>query len=127
LPTLIPATTEDLLESRSITIPPGWSNLAARFLSDDARAIAGVGTFEFAPGQTRTESWIAYPCGTVDFASDGVFPDVLDVIAFFEVFGGGACPVGWCESIDFNNDGVVPDIADVISFLSVFTGGPCEP
>lgn len=62
-------------------------------------------------------------CNSIDFNRDGVFPDITDVITFFDVFGGGNCPA--CDPIDFNNDGVFPDLQDVIKFLDVFGGGAC--
>jgi hypothetical protein len=63
-------------------------------------------------------------CGDIDFNNDGVFPDLADVAAFFEEFGGaGACPV--CDPIDFNRDGVFPDNADLEAFVRVFGGGAC--
>jgi hypothetical protein len=65
------------------------------------------------------------PCDPTDFNGDGVFPDIQDVIDYFFVFGGGACPTNACEDIDFNNDGVFPDIQDVVDFLFVLAGGEC--
>lgn len=40
----------------------GWSALNAMLISDDGTVIAGNGTYEFAPGQFRTENWsVAVP------------------------------------------------------------------
>jgi hypothetical protein len=57
----------------------------------------------------------------IDFNNDGVFPDFADVVAFLEVFAGGACDT--CSSIDANGDGVFPDLEDVTYFFFVFGGG----
>lgn len=68
-------------------------------------------------------------CDTIDFNSDGLYPDTQDIADFVAVFGGGDCappnpPV--CNSdIDFNNDGLLPDTADITAFLRVFAGGDC--
>jgi spore coat protein A len=62
-------------------------------------------------------------CDSVDFNGDGLFPDLLDVIDFFEVFSGGDCPP--CADIDYNNDGVYPDLQDVVKYLDVLAGGAC--
>jgi hypothetical protein len=62
----------------------------------------------------------------IDFNSDTLFPDVLDISDFLSVFSGGLCsndPVR--ADVDFNNDGLVPDTLDIQAFLSVFSGGPC--
>jgi hypothetical protein len=64
-------------------------------------------------------------CNDLDFNNDAVFPDLADVVAFVDVFAGGACPTTSCDSIDFNNDGVFPDTADVATLLTVFAGGEC--
>lgn len=65
-------------------------------------------------------------CASIDYNSDGLFPDTLDIADFVSVFSGGACsndPA--CGGIDFNNDGIFPDTLDIQSLLSVFSGGPC--
>ena len=67
-------------------------------------------------------------CDTIDFNSDGLFPDTADIDDFLTVFSGGPCstdPTPGCHDIDFNNDGLFPDTADIDSLLSVFSGGSC--
>jgi hypothetical protein len=69
-------------------------------------------------------------CDSVDFNTDGLFPDTQDISDFLLVFGGGACPtdppVGTgCNDVDFNNDGLFPDTEDIAALLRVFAGGAC--
>jgi hypothetical protein len=75
-----------------------------------------LGTFNVMPGAA---------CDSVDFNTDGLFPDTQDIADFLTVFGGGACPTGTCGDIDFNNDGLFPDTEDIAAMLRVFAGGPC--
>ncbi len=70
-------------------------------------------------------------CDSIDFNTDDLFPDTLDIADFLTVFAGGVCD-GQAPSdppcntdIDFNNDGLFPDTADIDSLLSVFSGGAC--
>ncbi|HLP84854.1 MAG TPA: hypothetical protein VK157_10945, partial [Phycisphaerales bacterium] len=64
-------------------------------------------------------------CDTIDFNGNGVFPEDQDVVDFFFVLAGGACPTGTCQDIDFNNNGVFPEDQDVIDFFNVLAGGQC--
>ncbi|MFO0832145.1 MAG: hypothetical protein U0637_09900 [Phycisphaerales bacterium] len=64
-------------------------------------------------------------CDTVDFNTDGLFPDTQDIDDYLSVFSGGACSTGACGDVDFNNDGLFPDTADIDSLLRVFSGGAC--
>jgi hypothetical protein len=65
-------------------------------------------------------------CDDIDFNSDGVSPDVVDLQEFVSVYGGGACSNDPdCNDIDFNNDGVEPDTRDLADFIRVFSGGAC--
>jgi hypothetical protein len=68
---------------------------------------------------------VQYPCDSIDFNRDGLFPDTQDIDVFLLVFSGGACPTPACGDIDWNNDGLYPDTADLDALLSVFSGGPC--
>lgn len=62
-------------------------------------------------------------CGDLDFNNDLVFPDLTDLVIYFDVFAGGTCDT--CDSIDFNRDNVFPDLQDVLDFITVFAGGTC--
>jgi hypothetical protein len=64
-------------------------------------------------------------CDTIDFNGNGVFPEDQDVIDFFNVLAGAACPTGTCQDIDFNNNGVFPEDRDVTDFFNVLAGGQC--
>ncbi|HLP84966.1 MAG TPA: matrixin family metalloprotease [Phycisphaerales bacterium] len=64
-------------------------------------------------------------CDSIDFNGNGVFPEDQDVVDFFEVLAGGACPTGSCNDVDFNNNGVFPEDQDVIDFFNVLAGGSC--
>ena len=64
-------------------------------------------------------------CDTIDFNGNGVFPEDQDVIEFFNVLAGAACPTGTCQDIDFNNNGVFPEDRDVTDFFNVLAGGQC--
>jgi hypothetical protein len=66
------------------------------------------------------------PCGPIDINGNGVFPEDLDVIDFFNTLAGGQCSTGNCYPIDFNGNGVFPEDADVISFFRVLAGGSCN-
>lgn len=68
---------------------------------------------------------VQFPCDSVDFNRDGLFPDTADIDDFLTVFSGGPCPTAACGDIDWNNDGLYPDTADIDSYLSIFSGGPC--
>jgi len=106
----------------------GWVLTRAAGISDDARIIAGEGTFN---GETR--GWVAHlpplglVCDSIDFNNDGSLFDPTDVDALLSVFSEGPClPAGaTCNDIDFNNDGSLFDPADIDAFLSVFSEGPC--
>jgi beta-glucanase (GH16 family) len=65
-------------------------------------------------------------CDSLDFNTDGLFPDDADLLAFLSVLGGAACPTTACSDIDFNNDGLFPDDSDLLAFLRVLAGGSCE-
>jgi hypothetical protein len=67
----------------------------------------------------------ASSCDTIDFNSDGLFPDTSDIDEYLSVFSGGACGAPACGDIDFNNDGLFPDTADIDAMLRVFSGGAC--
>jgi hypothetical protein len=62
-------------------------------------------------------------CDDIDFNNNGVFPEDQDVVDFFNVLAGGACPA--CNDIDFNNNGVFPEDQDVVDFFNVLAGGEC--
>ena len=64
-------------------------------------------------------------CDSIDFNGNGVFPEDQDVVDFFDVLAGGACPTGTCSDIDFNNNGVFPEDQDVVDFFNVLAGGNC--
>ncbi len=64
-------------------------------------------------------------CDSIDYNTDGLFPDTTDIDDFLTVFAGGTCSTGACGDIDYNNDGLFPDITDINALLSVFSGGPC--
>ncbi|MFO0830883.1 MAG: hypothetical protein U0637_03460 [Phycisphaerales bacterium] len=66
-----------------------------------------------------------FNCDSIDFNTDGLFPDTADVDDFLSVFSGGPCSTGACSDIDFNNDGLFPDTLDIDAFLNVFSGGGC--
>jgi len=68
---------------------------------------------------------LAPVCDTIDFNSDGLFPDDSDLVDFLSVLAGGPCSTGTCNDIDFNNDGLFPDDSDLIAFLRVLAGGAC--
>ena len=70
-------------------------------------------------------SFLAGCCDSIDFNSDGLYPDTADIDDFLSVFSGAACSTGACGDIDFNNDGLFPDTLDIDSMLSVFSGGAC--
>lgn len=64
-------------------------------------------------------------CDGIDFNRNFVFPEDQDVIDFFSVLAGAACPyLGECD-IDFNNNSVFPEDQDVIDFFTVLAGGLC--
>lgn len=89
-----------------------------------------VGYLEFTSGSVSFTRSPRTTCSDIDFNNDAVFPDLADVIDFFVVYSGGACPTSppagpGCDCIDFNNDAVFPDLADVVSFLDVYAGGNC--
>jgi hypothetical protein len=87
------------------------------------RTVAPVsGTFAPIPATSLARP---LPCNDIDFNNDGVFPDLLDVSQFLEVFGGANCPAQSCDSIDVNGDSVFPDIADILKFFDLFGGGAC--
>jgi hypothetical protein len=66
-------------------------------------------------------------CGSLDYNSDGLFPDDQDLIDFLSVLAGGACSNDPnCGAIDFNNDGLFPDDTDLFVFLQVLAGGNCD-
>jgi lysophospholipase L1-like esterase len=70
-------------------------------------------------------------CNDIDFNNNGVYPEDQDVIDFFSVLAGGACPADieplpGCDSIDFNRDNVFPDDQDIIDFFNVLSGGTCQ-
>ena len=83
-------------------------------------------------GATTTQSFpvatspCSLPCGPIDFNGNGVYPEDADIIDFFSVLAGGACPTGNCADIDFNGNTVFPEDADVIAFFRVLAGGPCN-
>ncbi|MFN7614234.1 MAG: hypothetical protein ACK5P8_03460, partial [Phycisphaerae bacterium] len=83
-------------------------------------------------GATTTQSFpvatspCSLPCGPIDFNGNGVYPEDADIIDFFSVLAGGACPTGNCDDIDFNGNTVFPEDADVIAFFRVLAGGPCN-
>ncbi len=84
-----------------------------------------------APGQPSRQfvlrTGLAGPtCGNLDFNNDGVWPDERDVIDFFDVYAGGACPSLRCDTLDFNRNGVTPEDQDVIDFFNVLAGGTCN-
>ncbi len=99
----------------------------------------GTPVFNLPPGITANSVslgivnniWVNGPCGptcdTIDFNTDGLFPDTADIDDFLTVFSGGPCSTGagGCGDLDFNNDSLFPDTADIDSLLSVFSGGPC--
>ncbi|MFO0833261.1 MAG: immunoglobulin domain-containing protein [Phycisphaerales bacterium] len=64
-------------------------------------------------------------CDSLDFNTDGLYPDTADIDDFLSVFSGGPCSTGACADLDFNNDGLFPDTTDIDALLSVFSGGPC--
>jgi Immunoglobulin domain len=66
------------------------------------------------------------PCGPIDFNGNSVYPEDQDVIDFFNVLAGAACPTNNCYSIDFNGNNVFPEDQDVISFFRVLAGGNCN-
>jgi hypothetical protein len=67
------------------------------------------------------------PCDSIDFNSNGLFPEDQDLIDFLNVFAGGPCSnEPNCADIDFNNDGLFPSDDDLIAFLRVLAGGSCE-
>lgn len=98
--------------------------------------IAGDGTFvdvvrmRFGTSDFRNALFVSTPrptgCSGIDFNGDGVFPSTQDVITFFNVLAGGACPTNRCRSIDFNRNGAYPEDQDVIDFLNVYAGGTCQ-
>jgi hypothetical protein len=65
-------------------------------------------------------------CDSIDFNGNQVFPEDQDVVDFFEVLAGGACPTQTCSDIDFNNNGVFPEDQDVVDFFTVLAGGQCQ-
>jgi hypothetical protein len=83
-------------------------------------------------GATTTQSFpvttspCSLPCGPIDFNGNSVYPEDADIIDFFSVLAGGACPTGNCDDIDFNGNTVFPEDADVIAFFRVLAGGPCN-
>jgi hypothetical protein len=83
---------------------------------------------EIAAGAVADENSNGIPddaCDSIDYNSDGLFPDTGDIDAFLVVFSGGPCPSTSCNDIDFNNDGLFPDTGDIDALLRVFSGGPC--
>lgn len=76
--------------------------------------------------QSPANSCLIAPCGSIDFNSDGLFPDDQDLVDFLAVLAGGVCstePAFVCGSIDYNNDGLFPDDQDLVDFLVVLAGG----
>jgi hypothetical protein len=65
-------------------------------------------------------------CDSIDFNTDGLFPDDADLLDFLSVLAGGECSTGACNDIDFNNDGLFPDDTDLLAFLSVLAGQSCD-
>ena len=69
-------------------------------------------------------------CDSIDFNQNAVFPEEQDVIDFFTVLAGGACPyplpIGQVCDIDFNNNQVFPEDQDIIDFFTVLAGGECS-
>ncbi|MFO0832678.1 MAG: M12 family metallo-peptidase [Phycisphaerales bacterium] len=69
---------------------------------------------------------IQYPCDSIDFNRDGLFPDTADIDDFLLVFSGGQCSNHpHCGDIDWNNDGLFPDTQDINDYLNIFSGGTC--
>jgi hypothetical protein len=69
---------------------------------------------------------VSFPreCATLDFNSDGLFPDDNDLLDFLSVLAGGPCSNDPnCGSIDFNRDGLFPDENDLVLFLCELAGG----
>ncbi len=64
-------------------------------------------------------------CDSIDFNRNEVYPEDQDVIDFFNVLAGGACPYAEPCDIDFNNNDVYPEDQDVIDFFNVLAGGSC--
>jgi hypothetical protein len=86
-------------------------------------------TIAEAGATTTSSAFIVLPlpagCDDIDFNGNAVFPEDQDVIDFFDVLAGAACPTGTCNDIDFNNNGVFPEDQDVIDFFNVLAGGEC--
>jgi hypothetical protein len=64
-------------------------------------------------------------CDSIDFNRNDVYPEDQDVIDFFQVLAGGACPYADPCDIDFNNNDVYPEDQDVIDFFNTLAGGVC--
>lgn len=98
--------------------------VAGRWRVDVLGSRVNVGPQGFALSVTGAVAEAPPTCGDIDFNNDAVYPDLADVVAFFEEFGGGgACAA--CDTIDFNRDGLFPDNADVEAFVRVMGGGGC--
>ncbi|HLP84522.1 MAG TPA: hypothetical protein VK157_09245, partial [Phycisphaerales bacterium] len=93
---------------------------------------AGVSTLRVVSNRSQgfvLQNIILAGCDDIDFNRNGVFPEDQDVIDFFNVLAGGACPYNpgpWdgCD-IDFNNNAVFPEDQDVIDFFTALAGGSC--
>lgn len=64
-------------------------------------------------------------CDSIDFNRNDVYPEDQDVIDFFQVLAGSACPYAEPCDIDFNNNDVYPEDQDVIDFFNTLAGGVC--
>ena len=66
-------------------------------------------------------------CDSIDFNNDTSVFDPIDIDAFLNVYGEGACipAEATCNDIDFNNDSSLFDPCDIDSFLLLFSEGPC--
>ncbi len=82
--------------------------------------VGGANASAFGPGTLRVSQ---AGCDDIDFNNNDVFPEEQDIIDFFTVLAGGACPT--CNDIDFNNNQVFPEEQDVIDFFTVLAGGTC--
>jgi hypothetical protein len=64
-------------------------------------------------------------CDSVDFNRNGVFPENDDILDFFNVLAGGACPYPDPCDLDINNNGVFPENDDILDFFNLLAGGTC--
>ena len=107
---------------------PGWN---AKLFADGAwTSVNDTGKPEGATDAAQDIAFVLLgspgaECDSIDFNRNDVYPEDQDVIDFFQVLAGGACPYADPCDIDFNNNDVYPEDQDVIDFFNTLAGGVC--